>query len=324
MGKDFYVSPDGSNTADGSKASPLRSIQKAASKVSAGDTIILRGGRYAESVVISGLKGTKNKPITITYYPGEKVIFDGTDLLDGQWKQVTPDSFEGKLIQKSQWARIKENKLYSMKLDSDIYAFVYDGRLMSDARWPNARWDDPWRQDRYNVLRRATEKSIPGQLHDGFPTEKTLKESSKWIFYDRDELIESRETLADTGLDFSDAAVVISYAWTSFATRITAHEAGSNSFKFDTEFTGSGSLQDEAVRYVIERIEWDNPNRFRKSGHGGIHFFIEGLPALDIQQEWWYHQPTKTLYFISPDGRKPQAGKARGKRRDYLVTIRDS
>ncbi|MCK5175760.1 MAG: DUF1565 domain-containing protein, partial [Planctomycetes bacterium] len=55
MGKDFYVSPDGSNTADGSKASPLRSIQKAASKVSAGDTIILRGGRYAESVVISGL-----------------------------------------------------------------------------------------------------------------------------------------------------------------------------------------------------------------------------------------------------------------------------
>lgn len=324
MGKDFYVSPDGSNTADGSKASPLRSIQKAASKVSAGDTIILRGGRYAESVVISGLKGRKNKPITITSYPGEKVTFDGTDSLDGQWKQVTPGSAEGKLIQKSQWARIGNNKLYSMKLDSDIYALIYDGRLMSDARWPNARWDDPWRQDRYNVLRRATEKSTPGQLHDGFPTENTLEESSKWILYDRDELIKNRETLADTGLDFSDAVVVISYAWTSFGTRITAHEPGSNSFKFDTEFTGSGSLQDEAVRYVIERIEWDNPNRFRKSGHGGIHFFIEGLPALDIQQEWWYHQPTKTLYFISPDGKKPQAGKARGKRRDYLVTIKDS
>lgn len=323
MGKNVYVSPDGSNTADGSKPRPFKSIQRAASKVSAGDIIILRGGRYTEPVTISGLKGSKNKPITIRSYPGEKVIFDGTDLLDGKWRRVTPDSPEGELIQKSQWARIKDNELYSMKLKRDIYALIYDGRLMSDARWPNARWDDPGRQDRYIVLRRATEKSIPGELHDGFPTDNTLQESSKWILYDRHDLINNREALANTGLDFSHAVVVISYAWTSFGTRITAHEAGSNSFQFDTEFNGSEELQDEAIRFIIKRIEWDNPNRFKRSGHGGIHFFIEGLPALDIRQEWWYHQPTSTLYFISPDGRQPQEGKARGKRRDYMVTIKD-
>ena len=324
MGKNVYVSTSGSDTADGSESSPLGSIEKAASKVSAGDTIVLRGGRYAEPAVIRGLKGRENKPITITSHPGEKVLFDGTDLLEGEWKQVTPGSAEGKLIQKTQWRRIGDNKLYSMKVDNDIYALIYDGKLMSDARWPNARWDDPWRLDRYNVLRRATEKSTPGQLHDGLPTENTFEESSKWILYDRDDLTKNRESLAETGLDFSDAVVVISYAWTSFGTRITAHEAGSNSFKFDTEFTGSGSLQKEAVSFVINRLEWDNPKRFKKSGHGGIHFFFEGLPALDIQQEWWYHQPTKTLYFISPDGEKPQTGKTRGKRRDYLVTVKDS
>ncbi len=323
MGKNVYVSPDGSDNSDGSRAKPLKSIQKATSKVSAGDTIILRCGRYIEPVTISGLKGSESKPIVIGSYPGEKVIFDGTDLLEGKWRLVTPETSEGKPIQKAQWVRIKGNELYSMKLDRDIYALIYDGRVMSDARWPDSRWDDPHRQDRYMVLRRATERSIPGQLHDGLPTNNTLEESSKWIHYDRRDLINNREALADTGLDFSNSVVVISYAWTSFGTRITAHKAGMNSFRFDTEFNGSGGLKDEAIHFIIKRIEWDNSNHFKRSSHGGIHFFIEGLPALDIRQEWWYDQPSRILYFISPDGKKPRTGKARGKRRDYMVTIKN-
>ena len=45
-----------------------------------------------------------------------------------------------------------------------------------------------------------------------------------------------------------------------------------------------------------------------------------GLPALDIEEEWWYHEPNKTLYFVSPDGKKPAAGQIRGKRRDFQLT----
>jgi hypothetical protein len=195
---------------------------------------------------------------------------------------------------------------------------------MSEARWPNARWDDPWRLDRYNVLRRATEQSTPGELFDGFPTENTLEESSKWVHYDREARAKYREMLADTGIDFTNSVVVISYAWGSFATRVTAHQAGANNFKFDTTFEGSGSIRDEAVRFVVNRIEWDNPARFKRSSHGGIHFFFEGLPALDIPEEWWYDKDSGTLYFITPDGKAPNASKLRGKRRDYLLTISDS
>lgn len=323
MGKDIYVSPDGSNTGDGSKARPLRSLQIAASLVSAGDTIIVRGGRYAEPVALRGLRGSENKPITISSYPGEEVIFDGTDPLDRQWKRVTPDSPEGKLIQEAQWKRIGNNELYTMQLERDIYALIYDGRLMSDARWPNADWDAPYRLDRYAVLRRANEQSRLGELHDDFPTENALEESSRWIHYDRQALDLNREMLADTGLDFTGSIVVLSYAWTSFATRITSHQAGRDNFMFDTTFKDSGGLQEEAIRYIVKRVEWDNPNRFRRSQHGGIHFFLMGLPALDNPGEWAYHQPTRSLYFIPPNGQAPAPGAARGKRRDYLVTIRD-
>ncbi len=55
-----------------------------------------------------------------------------------------------------------QGKLYSLKLDAPIYALVYDERLMTDARCPNARWDDPWRLGRYTALRRATEESMAG------------------------------------------------------------------------------------------------------------------------------------------------------------------
>ena len=82
----------------------------------------------------------------------------------GNWSK--PNSPEGKLIQTGQWKRLR-GKLYCLQLDKPVYGLIYDGRLMSDARWPNARWDDPWRLDRYMVLRRASEQSVKGELHDG-------------------------------------------------------------------------------------------------------------------------------------------------------------
>ena len=324
IGRDYYVSPRGKDTADGIKARPIRSIHSAGSRVLAGDTIILRGGRYAEPVTVNGLGGSRDKPITITSYTGEKVIFDGTDLLDGKWNRVTPDSPEGKLIQKAQWKRIGDHELYAMRLEQDIHALSYDGRLMSDARWPDARWNDPWRLDRYTSLRRATEGSRPGEIHDGLPTKNTLEESEKWIHYDRSKLKHRDESLADTKLDFSGASVLLSSFWTSFGTRVADHEAGWNHFTFDTEFRGSGSLQAEAIRYIVNRLEWDNPRVFTRSTHGSIHYFLMGLPALDIPQEWYYHQPSKTLYFISPDGSAPAPGKTRGKRRDHLLVVENS
>jgi hypothetical protein len=320
----LHVSPAGSDDAVGTRDEPFRTVTRAAREAKAGDSILFQEGRYSFPQQTDGLSGTAKAPITITAAPGAKVVFDGTDELAGAWKRVTPGTPEGRLIQPAQWKRIGDDLLYAMKLKADISALIYDEQLMSDARWPDARWDDPWRLDRYMVLRKAGPGSKPGEIHDSLATENTLEESSKWIHYDRRQLAHREEMLADTGLDFTGASVLLSCFWTSFGTRVTQHTAGRNRFGFDTTFNGSGSLQKEAVGYVINRVNWDYAGLFKRSCHGGVHFFLMGLPALDIPKEWFYHQPSKTLYFIAPDGRKPQSGKARGKRRDYGITIANS
>ena len=239
-------------------------------KVKAGDTVWFEAGVYAQPVEVQGLQGTADKPITIAASKGAKVILDGTDRLAGEWKLVTPDTTEGKLIQPSQWRRM-QGRLYCLKLDKPIHALVYEGRLMSDARWPDARWDDPWRLDRYMVLRRATGQSIKGQLHDGLATDNTLEESSRWIHYDRSQLNHRQETLGDTGVSFQGAVVVMSHTWGSWGTRITEHKAGSDRLKYDTTFQGSGSIQDEADGFLNNRIGWpEASSRFKTSGHGGM------------------------------------------------------
>jgi hypothetical protein len=250
---------------------------------------------------------------------------DGTDVLPDNWTEVPPDSPEGQLIQPVQWERM-QGKVYAQKLDTPIYALIYDDRLMSDARWPNARWDDPWRLDRYMVLRRASENSLNGDIDDGLPTKNALDESSKWLHYDRSQLTHRDEMLKDTGISFEGAIVLMSHTWGSWATRITGHEAGSNRFNYDNTFEGSGSLQKEAYGFLNNRIGWKTApkKKFHRSSHSGIHYFFVGLPALDIQEEWWYHEPTQTLYFISPDGERPAPGKARGKRRDFLLSVKKS
>jgi parallel beta-helix repeat protein len=59
FGRDYYVSPSGDNHNDGSISSPLRKINKAASRARPGDTIYVEDGVYHESVYIqnSGAPG---------------------------------------------------------------------------------------------------------------------------------------------------------------------------------------------------------------------------------------------------------------------------
>ncbi|CAE6482741.1 unnamed protein product [Rhizoctonia solani] len=77
----IYVSPTGNDSAAGTLAAPLKSIQKAIDKAVAGDTIYLRGGTYALSTNLQITKsGTASAKYTVTNYQSEKVIIDGEGL----------------------------------------------------------------------------------------------------------------------------------------------------------------------------------------------------------------------------------------------------
>jgi len=298
------------------------SDMSAVRKAKAGDILWLSAGTYSQKILLTNLKGTATKPIIIQARPGEKVLFDGTDDLSGGWKEVKPDMPEGKMIQEAQWERIK-GKLYCKKLDAPVYSLVYNNRLMSQARWPNACWDDPWRLDRYYVLRRAEETSSKGTIYDGLTTDNTLEESSKWLYYDRSQCQHREEMLGDMDISYQGAVAVMSYTWGSWASKITSHQAGDNDFNYDTNFEGSGTIKKEALTFLNKRVGWEKgKGKFRKSGHAGIQFFLMGLPALDIEEEWWYDKNSGVLYFISPEGENPDKEQIRGKRRDYILEAR--
>jgi hypothetical protein len=76
-GSTYYVSPDGSDTAAGTEEAPFRTIQRAASLVDAGDTVVVRAGRYAGFQLCWDFpqNGTVSQPITFLADSG--VVIEG-------------------------------------------------------------------------------------------------------------------------------------------------------------------------------------------------------------------------------------------------------
>ncbi len=82
----FYVAPTGDDSNPGTEASPWKTIQKASSTLTAGQTVYIRSGTYNEQVTPQN-SGTAGQVITYTNYPGEAPVLDGTG--------VTLGTFEG-------------------------------------------------------------------------------------------------------------------------------------------------------------------------------------------------------------------------------------
>ncbi len=75
----YYVAPDGDNSHDGlSRETAFQTVTHAAAKVGPGDTVMIAGGTYYESVYMRA-SGEADRPITFRSIPGEKVVFDGDE-----------------------------------------------------------------------------------------------------------------------------------------------------------------------------------------------------------------------------------------------------
>ena len=79
---DYYVATNGNDANDGSSAKPWRTIQKAASTVTAGAAVHVRSGTYNEIIAVAN-SGTAGAPITFQPDAGAKVVIDGTGFTDG-------------------------------------------------------------------------------------------------------------------------------------------------------------------------------------------------------------------------------------------------
>ncbi|MFW6038889.1 MAG: hypothetical protein ACOC9P_00245 [bacterium] len=111
-GPTYYLHPtEGDDANDGSQEQPWRSINHAFTRLSPGDTLVLRGGTYFENVYCA-VTGTKDKPITIRSAPGELAIIDaGLPLFQTNpaeaWEPVE-DGVEGEYVSTRRYKNIRD------------------------------------------------------------------------------------------------------------------------------------------------------------------------------------------------------------------------
>jgi hypothetical protein len=119
-GNTYYVSTTGSDSNSGTLSQPFLTINHAAQVAQAGDTVIIRGGTYRETVTPAN-SGTSTAPITYESYPGEKATINGCNLITG-WTSYSGSIYQAPMN-------------WTMGTGRDE-VFV-DGNVLVQARYPN-------------------------------------------------------------------------------------------------------------------------------------------------------------------------------------------
>ncbi len=84
---EYHVAPGGDDAADGSAASPFRTLQRAAEAMQAGDVALVAPGTYRETVT-PPTSGTANAPITFRAAVGQgSPVVSGLEALTGAWEK---------------------------------------------------------------------------------------------------------------------------------------------------------------------------------------------------------------------------------------------
>jgi len=128
--KTYYVSPSGGDANPGTRASPFRTIQRAADGMKPGDVCCIRGGVYRETVTVRA-SGRAGAPVRFAAHPGEHVTLSGTEPIEADFSR-------------------HEGSIYRATVRREPSQLFVDGEMMVEARWPNQpfakRWDKgTWR-----------------------------------------------------------------------------------------------------------------------------------------------------------------------------------
>ncbi|HEX2971879.1 MAG TPA: right-handed parallel beta-helix repeat-containing protein [Tepidisphaeraceae bacterium] len=83
----YYVTPSGNDGSAGSVDTPWRTLQRGASALRPGDTLLIAAGIYREAITLK-TSGTAESPITLAAMPGARVIITGADRLENGWAKV--------------------------------------------------------------------------------------------------------------------------------------------------------------------------------------------------------------------------------------------
>jgi hypothetical protein len=146
------------DAADGSKALPFQTIAEALNVVTVGDTVVVRGGLYRESVRVPG--GKPGKPVSLTAADGERVVLSGAVPVTG-------------------WKKHRDN-VYVTALDFKPDRLLLAYRPQPIAREPNEGW---WRVTAANDLTITDAKNLKTLGHDLVAEEVYLWATAGNVFF---------------------------------------------------------------------------------------------------------------------------------------------
>ena len=214
---EYFVSINGSDSNPGIVDKPWRHVTEALKFLKAGDICSIREGKYDDFVLIEGLKGSPDHPITFRAYPGENVVFDGTMQIDGDWS-------------------VYKGSIFTTTLQQPVWQLFVDDEMQINARWPNAFWYD------FSVFNDSFwANSAKNSTYDA--------EDGTGVMVDNGD-----KDLAHSGINATNAMTLLNIgSWITFAGTVEQHEPGANSFLFDLhQVPGAISFQPERNRYYLE------------------------------------------------------------------------
>jgi hypothetical protein len=203
---EYYVALTGNDRNPGTMEKPLRTIQQGVDRLMPGDICFVREGTYRETVRLRR-SGTAAQPIRVQAMPGEVVVISGTEVLSGKWTK-------------------HRQSIYKTNAPNTFEQLFVDNKMMIEARWPNAQFDQILERDRWA----ATDVgSRYGKIIDA--------------------------ELAKTGIDWTGALATLNVAHQFFSwTRIVSkHAANSEQFTYDKNLPGITHFADKTEPWEDDR-----------------------------------------------------------------------
>lgn len=151
--RDWFVAPSGNDQNEGTEQAPLRTVQAALDRAQAGDICQLRAGTYRETAEFKS-SGTAKTPLRLQAYPGEAVVFDGTETVTGKWEK-------------------HEGSIYKIAAPKGIEQLFIGRDMMIEARWPNAGFDQVYDRSRWA-------KVDPGSTHGRIVSKEIADSGIDW------------------------------------------------------------------------------------------------------------------------------------------------
>ncbi|WP_369147899.1 RICIN domain-containing protein [Streptomyces sp. R44] len=278
-GTTYYVSPTGRDSNPGSSSSPFKTIQRCADVAVGGDTCLIRGGTYRETVT-PPRSGTSTAPITFASAPGATVTVDGTDTVTG-WALASGKIYKARVTLAGTATAPYSSTQYPANGDLWANQVFTSGSLVPEAAYPPAS-SDPWNQSfitgGWSSTRSGSDATcatppctsvLTGTLtYDGFPA---------------------------LG-DMTGATVYMAGSWVANSATVTSGNLNGTTKVLNLGFPGSDG-------------------HVTPGGHSTKFRLVGKKSLLTGPNAWYYDAGARELYLWAPDGGAPTGITA--KKRNY-------